>query len=86
MYDYQAVVAANAKLRKLKPQGAGPPDSIPAYLRSLHVYLTPKAVAKILGHHRETIYGWISAGLPARKQGRSWRIDSLRLAIWLERK
>lgn len=61
-----------------------PPQSIPSYLRSLRRMLTPCETAKILGRHRETIYLLIAAGMPAKKQGGSWRIDPILLADWIE--
>jgi excisionase family DNA binding protein len=62
-----------------------PPESIISHLKTLRAYLTVEQTAKILGRHRETVYVWIASGLPAWKQKRTWRIDPIRLAAWLEK-
>ena len=47
--------------------------------------LTVKEEARIMGQHPETVYLQIAAGLPATKFGRTWRIDPILLADWLEK-
>lgn len=86
MYEYQPCRIPQSDLQRLGMQAARPPDSIIMFLRGLRRMLTVKEAARILGRHRETVYEWIAAGLPATKQGRTWRIDPIRLAAWLESK
>ena len=85
MYEYRSVTAAQAQIQRLRMQGARPADSISAYLRGLRRLLSTREVAAILGRHQETILFWIGTkNLPATKQGRTWRIDPVRLAAWIE--
>lgn len=70
-----------------KVKDPGQPESIAAYLRSLRHELTIKDTARILARHPETVRMMIvTAGLPAVKRGKSWRIDPIRLADWLDAK
>jgi excisionase family DNA binding protein len=85
MYEYRSAYAAQVDVQRLRAPVARPPESIIAYLRGLRRMLTPKETAKILARHPETIYRMIAAGLPAAKHGRSWRIDPICLATWLEK-
>lgn len=83
MYAYVAL----PKVQHLKVKDPGQPESIVAYLRSLRRELTIKDTARILARHPETVRMMIvTSGLPAVKRGKSWRIDPIRLADWLEGK
>ena len=85
MYEYRSVMSAQAELQKLKLQGTRPADSITAHLRGLRRLLSTREVAVMLGRHQETVLLWIATkNLPARKHGRTWRIDPVLLAAWLE--
>ena len=87
MVMYQYIRPAQTNAERLNLQTPRPPESIIVFLRNLRRLLTVGDVAKILSRHPETVYGWIAAGgLPASKQGRTWRIDPIRLAAWLEAK
>lgn len=86
MNAFADVLAMARKGTPSPAKSANPPDSIITYLRNLRELLTVRRAAKILGRHPETLYIWISAGLPAHKAGRTWRIDPIRLAAWLETK
>ena len=79
-----AYASAKTELKQLKLQGPRPPESVIAYLRSLRRTVTVKEAAKIIARHPETFYRLIATGLPAAKSGRTWRIDPIRLADWLE--
>lgn len=85
MYEHRSAMAAQAQIQKLRMQGARPADSISAYLRGLRRLLSTREVAAILGRHQETVLFWIAnKNLPAIKHGRTWRIDPVRLAAWIE--
>lgn len=75
------------KVQRPKVQAFDQPASISSYLRSLRRELTVKETARILARHPETVRIMIAtAGLPAVKRGRTWRIDPIRLADWLDAK
>jgi len=78
---------AYPNVQRLKVKEFGQPESISAYLRGLRRELTVKETSKILARHPETVRIMIAtAGLPAVKRGKSWRIDPIRLADWLDAK
>lgn len=78
---------AQPKVQQHKVKDSGQPESIVAYLRGLRRELSIKDTARILARHPETVRMMIlTAGLPAVKRGKSWRIDPIRLADWLDAK
>ena len=84
---YKSGQASRAEVQKLKVTVGRPPDSIPAYLRSIASsgYLSAKEACKYIGCHLETLYRLIAEdALPAQKRGGRWRIDPLKFADWLD--
>jgi excisionase family DNA binding protein len=86
MHNYTPGLLVQPAIQKAKLQTPLQPESIIGYLRGLRRMLTVKEAAKVLVRHRETVYLLIEKnGLPASKHGRSWRIDPILLAEWLEK-